>query len=153
MFSSLNLRMKTKMIPWSPWNGIPCLMIIFWLSTSRVKWGWLTACQSMSSWPSSYLVQPPVYVPWHGFLRLQACLYQEVGHLRPVLISSSLPNNPLFSDSGYYLKACNCVFTRVHRSSQTSSNGRKLARYFPNSRIFWTQDQDFLRYFPVQISR
>ena len=60
---------------------------------------------------------------------------------RPGFISSSLPNDPLFSDSRYYPEARNCVFTRPIRSSQTSLDGRKLAW------IFWKQDQDTSGYF------
>ena len=41
-------------------------------------------------------------------------------HDRPVSISLSLPNNPLFSDLGYFSEAQNCVITRPKRSSQTS---------------------------------
>ena len=58
-----------------------------------------------------------------------------------------------FQTRGYYPETQHCVFTRPICSSRTSSDGRKLARYFPNSGIFWKQDQDFSGYFLDQISR
>lgn len=55
---------------------------------------------------------------------------------RPVFIRLKLQNYLQFSNSGYFPEAHNCVFTRTIRSSQTSSEGRKVATISPKAGYF-----------------
>ena len=74
-------------------------------------------------------------------------------NIRPTSSAQARQITRHFQTQNIILKLKNCVSTRPLRSSQTSSDGRKLACYFSNRQKFWKQEQHFLRYFLDQISR